>query len=89
MTFPVNIISAAWERANGRCECTRNYHTHKIDNDRCLESLDWQHKDKAGVKGAWAAHHIIPVVNGGTEDIGNCEILCYECYKSAASYGLF
>jgi hypothetical protein len=89
MAFPLQVIREAWQRADGRCECDRNYHTHKIDNQRCEELLVWELMDRIGEKGAWKAHHKIPVVNGGHEDLHNCEILCCECHKSAASYGLF
>ena len=89
MKFPEHIVQQAWERASGYCECNRNYHCHKEDNQPCKETLVWEHKDREGIKGSWYAHHIIPTANGGPNEVSNCEILCYECYKSAGSYGLF
>lgn len=89
MKFREEVVRVAWERASGCCECNRNYHAHLEDNKRCKEMLVWEKKDKECEKGAWYAHHIISSVNGGPDEVSNCEILCYECYKKTAAYGIF
>lgn len=89
MGFSTLIIEQAWERAGGCCECERNYHEHQSTH-KCSQPLVWDKKNQPGEKGAWFAHHKIATINGGSdEDINNCEILCHECHKSAASYGIF
>ena len=66
--FSNDIVKSAWKRAHGRCE-------------KCKKDLVWDNRDKDGQRGAWNAHHIIPVADGGWPVLSNCQILCLNCHK--------
>jgi hypothetical protein len=78
MAFSEEVIKQAWDRAGGKCECTRI--THGIGT-RCDGTLTWHNRGKGG-PGAWEAHH--KTFSGGDE-LFNCEILCWGCHRMAFS----
>lgn len=84
MAFSNVTILAAWERAGGKCECSRISHGH---NARCNKTLSSNNRGKDGAWGAWEAHHKTAVACGGSDSLSNCEILCLDCHKKTASYG--
>lgn len=73
MAFSQSTIDIAWKRAGGRCE-------------KCGKQLVYaNHED--GERGAWEAHHKKAVKDGGSDDLGNCQILCLSCHRATRSYG--
>jgi hypothetical protein len=82
MGFSEKTIMEAWERCAGQCECERGTHTHFYAP--CGKSLAWKARGIAG-QGGWEAHHI--TISGG-DGLHNCEILCWECYKSALGHAM-
>lgn len=74
MPFSDDVIRQAWQRAGGRCECTRTTHGHP---GRCNKVLILENRDREG-NGAWEAHHITA---DGPDTLSNCEILCWDCHK--------
>ncbi len=79
MTFPNSVRHAAYERAGGRCECTRRSCTWHRRKDRCNKKLRRPY---------WHAHHRTAVNSGGPDTLGNCEILCVECHKNTGTFGV-
>ena len=73
MSFPMEIIKKAWNRAGGRCEV-------------CRKELVWDNHSE-GERGAWDAHHIKAKKDGGEDTLSNCRILCLDCHKETPSYG--
>ena len=85
MSFSDDVVSRAWERANGCCECTRIGCGH---SGRCGKRLVWGNRGKHGERGAWQAHHITAQSKpSSTDSLSNCEILCLDCHKNTQSYG--
>ncbi len=80
MSFSDNVVSTAWNRAGGKCECTRKGCDH---TGRCNKALNWGERGKE-TAGGWEAHHINR--NGG-DVLSNCEILCQDCHKNTQSFG--
>jgi len=74
MAFPDSVVQQAWQRAGGRCECTRITHNHGVP---CNKQLVWDNRGREG-RGAWEAHHR---TTGGPDTLSNCEILCWDCHK--------
>ena len=81
--FPDEVISAAWVRSSGKCEC--------MDGPKCnhlvrphgrLLSREAAGKDDS--TDGWEAHHLNP---GSPPTVDNCRILCIECHKRTSSYG--
>lgn len=86
MPFSEEIVKKAWERAKGKCECTRI--THNNHSDRCCnKTLCFDNRGKDGERGAWEAHHKTAAVSDGKDTLSNCEILCMDCHKQTESYG--
>lgn len=83
MAFSESTIKAAWERAGGKCECTRVTHSH---GTRCNKQLVWENRGREG-RGKWEAHHKTAVSSGGNDNLSNCEIVCFECHKGTQSFG--
>ena len=73
MAFPQETKDAAWRRAGGKCECTRQCSHH---TGRCNATLN-----------SWHAHHKAAVSSGGGDGLSNCEALCVPCHKNTGSYG--
>ncbi len=78
--FSDQIINQAWDRAGGRCECTRIRCRH---SGRCNKKLLFNSRG-AETEYGWEAHHIN---SNGDDSLSNCEILCQECHKNTQSYG--
>jgi 5-methylcytosine-specific restriction endonuclease McrA len=74
MAFPEEVKKAAYNRAGGKCECTRSGCNH---SGRCNASLS----------GGWHAHHIHASSLDGHDGLSNCEALCIPCHKNTQSYG--
>ena len=68
--FTEETVKQAWDRAKGCCE-----------GYKCSKQLVWKNRDKDGERGAWNAHHKVPVAEGGSNDLRNCQILCLDCHK--------
>jgi 5-methylcytosine-specific restriction endonuclease McrA len=77
--FPETEVKKAWDRADSRCECRRSSHSHV---GRCNKLVRWESRGKESELG-WEAHHID---SNGADTVSNCEVLCQNCHKSAASY---
>lgn len=75
MSFPDKVVSEAWIRADGKCECERESHGHRTP---CGKSLFWKSRGREEGKGAWEAHH---KESGGPDTLSNCEIICWDCHK--------
>jgi 5-methylcytosine-specific restriction protein A len=76
MAFSRETTDAAWNRAGGKCECTRKICTHHTA--RCNAPLS---------AGKWHAHHKTAVASGGDDSLSNCEGLCIPCHKNTQTYG--
>jgi hypothetical protein len=62
MAFPKEVLEEAWLRQGGRCAY-------------CGKELVWE-STQQGERGAWHPHHRKAVVDGGTDSLGNCVLLC-------------
>lgn len=82
MAFSEKILVEAWDRSSGRCECENRNHHHFYTP--CGRPLSWAARGMAG-PGGWEAHHI---TTSGGDGIYNCEILCWECFKSASGFAV-
>jgi hypothetical protein len=80
MAFDDKTLLEAWERSAGQCECEKRNHRHFYTP--CARSLSWKARGKAG-QGGWEAR---PITSSGGDGVHNCEILCWECYRSASAY---
>lgn len=85
MAFSDSVIRAAWQRAEGRCECGRTSCGH--GPWRCGKKLSWNARGMDSAIGGWEAHHKVAVSSGGSDTLSNCEILCIPCHKKTRSYG--
>ncbi len=83
MAFPDDVVKQAWDRAGGRCECTRRNHGHR---ERCNRPLIWFYRGLE-LPGGWEAHHKTAGKAGGADTLSNCEILCQACHKATQTYG--
>lgn len=81
MPFPESVVKKAWQRAGGKCQCTRSGCRH---TGRCSKELVWENRGAEGRRGAWEAHH--RSADGGNTR-SNCEILCLACHKNTGTYG--
>jgi hypothetical protein len=74
MPFPDSIKQAAYERAGGRCECTRG-HEGQMNvfhrGGRCPTNVPQS--------GGWEAHYVSA---GGGDTLENCEVLCARCARN-------
>ena len=77
MAFSEETKRIVFERQGGRC-----------GNPDCGKQLVWGNRGCNGGRGAWEAHHKVPVSRGGSDSPSNCIILCYDCHqRPQASYG--
>ena len=81
MAFSDPVISDAWKRSGGRCECKRVTHDHPYG--RCPNTLVWGRRGQDRSDG-WEAHHRAA---GGGDTLSNCEILCTPCHEKTRTYG--
>ena len=70
-----DVVSEAWKRAGGKCECKRWSHSHSVA--RCGKELVLENRNKAG-DGRWETHRFDRLKG---ETSSNLEILCADCYK--------
>lgn len=73
--FPVDVVTRAFARAGGRCECTRFACGHR---GQCPEKLQPWGRGYEG-PGGWETHH---KDRNGPATLDNCEILCRRCIKA-------
>jgi len=85
LAFSDSVISEAWKRSGGKCECNRSTCGHGYY--RCNKSLDFNSRGKDYAAGGWEAHHKTAVAAGGSDTLSNCEILCISCHKNTRTYG--
>lgn len=83
MAFPDSVVTEAWKRSGGQCECNLTSHGHSW---RCPTKLNWGSRGLE-VSHGWEAHHVTAEAAGGKDILSNCEILCQECHKKTQSYG--
>jgi 5-methylcytosine-specific restriction endonuclease McrA len=76
MAFSEETKNAAWRRAGGKCECTRNCAHHR--GRRCNAALTAYN---------WHAHHKTALASGGDDSLSNCEALCIPCHKNTGTFG--
>ncbi len=81
MAFSESVISQAWSRAGGKCQCRRITHNHYYVG--CNKQLVWSNRGRTG-RGCWEAHHIN---SNGPDTLSNCEILCFDCHSKTKSFG--
>lgn len=79
MAFSEQTVTLAWRRSGGKCECTRALHDHGYG--RCNKDLVWENRGRESGRGAWEAHHRTSVESGGSDNLSNCEILCWDCHS--------
>lgn len=70
-----SVVTAAFERSGGICECSRRSHGHL---SRCAIPLVYNCRGQE-LPGGWEALLLDPF---GYSDIDNCEIVCISCYKT-------
>lgn len=80
MPFSDDVISQAWNRSGGKCECERTtYHL-----SRCNKPLNFTRRGVESLDG-WEALHTVPEEKGGSNTLANCEIVCIFCYSRILS----
>ena len=92
MSFSKEIKMQAFERAGGRCECTRRGCGHEGRCQRSCESMAIFNRIRVANGGepsfpGFEFHHITAENVGGPDTLSNCEFLCSECHKNTESYG--
>ena len=71
--FSANTIKAAFVRQSGYC-ASCGIRISKMGNDGAMRHEFGERAE---------AHHVLPVLAGGTAHVGNCVILCRTCHYSA------
>ena len=84
MPFTDDVVRAAWDRANGSCECGRPDHNH---GGKCRNVLLWANRGGDEGFGAWQACHKVSPGRGGSDILANCEIRCLGCIQSEPTTG--
>ena len=77
MRFDYNVKNAAYVRQHGRCA-------------KCGKYLNMIFEDRREYEGAWTAHALVPLDEGGRNKAHNCVILCIaepDCHLSFAHEG--
>jgi hypothetical protein len=77
MRFDYSAKNAAFVRQHGRCA-------------KCGKYLNMICEDRRGHEGAWTAHDLVPLDEGGSNKAHNCVILCItdpDCHLSFAHGG--
>ncbi len=75
--FDYNVKNAAYVRQHGRCA-------------KCGKYLNMVFEDRRGYEGAWTAHDLVPLDEGGSNKAHNCVILCItkpDCHLNFAHGG--
>ncbi len=63
MQFDYSAKNAAFVRQHGHCA-------------KCGKYLNMVYEDRRGYEGAWTAHDLVPLEEGGSNKAHNCVILC-------------
>lgn len=77
MQFDYNAKNAAFIRQHGHCA-------------KCGKYLNMVYEDRRGYEGAWTAHDLMPLDEGGANKAHNCVILCItdpDCHLNFAHGG--
>jgi hypothetical protein len=77
MQFDYNAKNAAYVRQHGRCA-------------KCGKYLNMVFEDRRGHEGAWTAHDLMSLDEGGSIKAHNCVILCItkpDCHTTFAHRG--
>ena len=77
MQFDYNAKNAAYVRQHGRCA-------------KCGKYLNMLFEDRRGYEGAWTAHDLMSLEEGGSNKAHNCVILCItqpDCHLNFAHEG--
>lgn len=77
MEFDYNTKNAAYVRQHGHCA-------------KCGKYLNLILEDKPGFEGAWTAHDLVSLSEGGSSKAHNCVILCIsrpDCHLNFAHGG--
>jgi hypothetical protein len=77
MKFEYSTKNAAFVRQHGHCA-------------KCGKYLNMVHEDRRGHEGAWTAHDLVPLDEGGSNKAHNCVILCItdpDCHLNFAHGG--
>lgn len=77
MKFEYGAKNAAFVRQHGRCA-------------KCGKYLNMAFEDRRGHEGAWTAHDLLPLDEGGSNKAHNCVILCItepDCHRNFAHGG--
>lgn len=77
MRFDYSAKNAAFVRQRGRCA-------------KCGKYLNMVYEDRRGHDGAWTAHDLVPLEEGGSDKAHNCVILCItdpDCHLNFAHGG--
>ena len=77
MRFDYNAKNAAYVRQHGRCA-------------KCGKYLNMILEDRRGYEGAWTAHDLVPLDEGGRNKAHNCVIVCItkpDCHLNFAHGG--
>jgi hypothetical protein len=77
MQFDYNAKNAAYVRQHGRCA-------------KCGKYLNMIFEDRRGYEGAWTAHDLMSLDEGGSTKAHNCVILCIttpDCHLNFAHGG--
>ncbi len=75
MAFSEETKREIFNNASGRCQAKG-----------CGVQLIYNHHDE-NQNGAWEAHHITPVSEGGKDTASNGKALCLKHHKETPSYG--
>jgi 5-methylcytosine-specific restriction endonuclease McrA len=76
--FPEDVVRAAFDRCGGQCECELKGCRHPAG---CPEVFMFEDRATSNRRG-WQAHHKVPVAEGGTGTLENCQILCMDCHTT-------
>ena len=78
MPFSIETVERAWKRSGGICECIRTKHT---QGGRCKRKLNKDQRGNRDSPYGWEARSVSGLYKNMASD---CEILCWDCYKSVS-----
>lgn len=81
MPFPDSVLTAAYRRSGGRCECQRSHSGIRAPHQggRCPTMFIFRSQ--------WEGNHVVSQAAGGPDTYDNCEILCITCHQLTRSFG--
>ena len=81
MPFSDALRRELYDRARGRCECSRQHQGVEAPHhgDRCPNRFSFA--SGSGLTDWWDANHIRPEASGGASTLENGEALCGVCYE--------